>query len=168
MQCTFCNDQCCSYGADIDMLNVERIMEKADELEKFTGIKSDKWFYRKKRKWDYEYPGHDYTRTTMRKDKCIFLSKKERGCLLHSFAITGGYDYHDFKPFFCTIFPVTYCDGVLMTPEEIDEKITACLGAGPTLYQGAREEIRYFFGDGLIQELDEIEPRFSHPEKKSA
>ena len=168
MQCTFCNDQCCSYGADVDMVNVNRIMNKAGELEEFTGIGRDKWFYPKKRKLDYEYPGHDYTRTTMRKDKCVFLNKNGRGCLLHSFALAKGYDYHEFKPFFCTIFPVTYNDGVLVTPEEIDEKTTACLGAGPTLYQGAREELRYYFGDWLVDELDEIERRFINPEKKSA
>jgi Fe-S-cluster containining protein len=168
MQCTFCNDQCCSYGADIDMLNVNRILDKADELEKYIGIKREKWFYPKKRKWDHEYPGHDYTRTTKRKNACIFLNRKGRGCLLHSFGAEKGYDYHEFKPFFCTIFPVTYFEGILVIPEEIDEKLTACLGPGPTLYQGARNELRYFFGDGLIRELDEIESGFTNPGKKSA
>jgi len=168
MQCTFCNDQCCFYGADIDMLNVNRILDKADELEKFTGIKRDKWFYPKKRKWDYEYPGHDYTRTTKREKACIFLNRKGRGCQLHSFAIEKGYNYHEFKPFFCTIFPVTYFEGILVIPEEIDEKLTACLGKGPTLYQGARSELRYFFGEGLIEELDAIESGFTNPNKKSA
>lgn len=168
MQCTFCNDQCCFFGADIDMLNVNRILDKADELEKFMGIKRDIWFYPKKRKWDHEYPGHDYTRTTKRKNACIFLNRKGRGCLLHSFALNKGYDYHEFKPFFCTIFPVTYFEGILVTPEEIDEKLTACLGEGPTLYRGARNELRYFFGEGLIKELDAIEFGFTNPEKKSA
>ena len=168
MQCTFCNDQCCSYGADIDMLNVSRILDKADELEEYIGIKREKWFYPKKRKWDHEYPGHDYTRTTKRKNACIFLNRKGRGCMLHSFALEKGYDYHELKPFFCTVFPVTYFEGVLVTPEEIDEKLTACLGEGPTLYQGAREELKYYFGDGLIEELDGIEPRFTKPGKKSA
>lgn len=168
MQCSFCHDECCSYGADTDMLNVNRILAKADELEEFTGIKREKWFYPKKRKWDHEYPGHEYTRTTKRKNACIFLNTKGRGCMLHSFALAKGYDYHDFKPFFCTVFPVTYMEGVLMTPEEIDKKTTACLGPGPTLYQGAREELKYYFGDGLVEELDAIEPNFINPEKKSA
>ncbi len=168
MQCSFCHDECCSYGADIDMLNVNRILAKADELEEFTGTKREKWFYPKKRKWDHEYPGHDYTRTTKRKNACAFLNTKGRGCMLHSFALAKGYDYHEFKPFFCTVFPVTYNEGVLMTPEEIDEKTTACLGPGATLYQGAREELRYYFGEGLVEELDAIEPNFINPEKKSA
>ena len=27
---------------------------------------------------------------------------------------------------------------------------------GPSLYDGARDELRYYFGDGLIAELDEL------------
>ena len=55
-----------------------------------------------------------------------------------------------------------------LTRPKIDEKLTACLGEGSTLYRGARDELRYYFGDGLIQELDRIETRFTNPEKKSA
>lgn len=167
MSCTFCNDQCCSYGADIDMQNVNRILEHKEELEKFTGIKSSKWFYKNKRMWDYEYPGHDYTRTSRKGTACIFLNRKGRGCMLHSFANEKGIDYHDLKPFFCTVFPVTYNAGVLLTPEEIDEKSLACLGDGPTLYRGARDEIKYYFGAEIVEELDEIEREHSR-QKKSA
>jgi hypothetical protein len=144
-------------------------MEYKDELEEFTGIKSDKWFDKNINKWDHEYPGGDYTRTTIdeNKNSCVFLGTKSRGCMLHSFALHKGIDYHELKPFFCSIFPVTYYEGVLVIPEEIDEKLTACLGTGPTLYQGAREAIRYYFGDGLVEELDEIEAEWNE-ERKSA
>jgi Fe-S-cluster containining protein len=167
MACNFCNDQCCSYGADIDMLNVNRVLEHKDELENFTGIKSDKWFYKNKRMWDHEYPGHNYTRTTKKNNACVFLKRNSRGCMLHSFALEKNMDYHDLKPFFCTLFPVTYNEGVLLTPEEIDEKSLACMGEGETLYRGARDEIKYYFGEALVNELDEIEQDFLR-ERKSA
>jgi Fe-S-cluster containining protein len=159
MQCTFCNDQCCEYGADIDLLNVDRIMKYSDELEKFTGIKQEDWFDRGLQRWDHEYPGGDFARTAyvIAKDSCVFLNRKNRGCMLHSFALNKGIDYHELKPFFCTLFPVTYFEGVLCTPEEIDEKSLACMGSGPTLYEGARNEIKYYFGDEIIDELDKIE-----------
>lgn len=167
MECTFCKDQCCEWGADIDMVNVRRIMEHEKELEEFTGIKSGRWFDESEKKWDAEYPGGDYMRTTYdeEKDYCIFLNAKSRGCMLHSYALSKGMDYHEIKPFFCSLFPVTYFDGVLLTPEEIDEKLTACLGDGPTLYTGAREEIRYYFGDEIVAELDELQAewRKNHP-----
>lgn len=169
MQCTFCNDQCCEWGADIDLLNVNRVMKYKDELEKFTGISSEKWFDKSVKKWDKEYPGGDYTRTIYdeKKDYCIFLNNKDRGCMLHSFALQNEIDYHELKPFFCSMFPVTYFEGVLCTPEEIDEKLTACLGEGSTLYRGAREEIKHYFGEGIIAELDEIESELNK-QKKSA
>lgn len=169
MECTFCKDQCCEWGADIDMQNVVRVMKYKDELEQFTGISSSKWFDESEKKWDSEYPGGDYIRTTYdeEKDYCIFLNTKGRGCMLHSFALHKGIDYHEIKPFFCSMFPVTYMDGVLMTPEEIDENLTACLGEGPTLYQGSRDELKYYFGEGLVAELDEAESEW-HKQKKSA
>ena len=169
MSCTFCKDQCCEWGADIDMQNVDRIMKYEPELEEFTGIKSEKWIDMSEKKWDAEYPGGDYARTTYdeEKDYCIFLNSKSRGCMLHSFALHKGIDYHEIKPFFCSMFPVTYYEGVLLTPEEIDEKLTACLGDGPTLYQGAREEILYYFGDEIVAELDELQNEWTQ-QKKSA
>ncbi|MCX7877232.1 MAG: DUF3109 family protein [Ignavibacteria bacterium] len=168
MECNFCKDQCCDWGADIDMLNVARIMKYKESLETFTGIRSEKWFDYTAKAWDHEYPGGDYIRTTLDEEKnsCVFLNKKSRGCMLHSFALRSGIDYHEIKPFFCSLFPVTYYEGVLVTPEEIDEGLTACLGEGFSLYRGAREEIRYYFGDEIIRELDEIE--FSHLQKKKS
>jgi Fe-S-cluster containining protein len=159
MECNFCKDQCCEWGADIDMQNVSRLMKYKDELEQFTGIKSDKWFDESEKGTDYEYPGNEYMRTMFdeEKDACIFLNTKSRGCMIHSFALSKGIDYHEIKPTFCSLFPVTYMDGVLMTPEEIDEGLTACLGEGPTLYQGSRDELLYYFGEGLVAELDALQ-----------
>ena len=169
MECNFCKDQCCEWGADIDMQNVERLMKYKDELEQFTGIKSDKWFDESEKGTDYEYPGNEYMRTMFdeEKDACIFLNTKSRGCMIHSFALSKGIDYHEIKPTFCSLFPVTYMDGVLMTPEEIDEGLTACLGEGPTLYQGSRDELLYYFGEGLVAELDALQNE-AFEKKKSA
>ena len=168
MQCTFCHDQCCLYGVDVDLPNVNRILDKADELEQFTGIKREKWFYPKKRKQDQEYPGHEYTRTTIKNGACIFLNRNSRGCSLHSFANEKGIDYHELKPFFCAIFPLTFFEGILLIPEEVDSKSLVCLGDGPTLYQGARNAVRHYFGDEIIDELDEIENKFGRQSMKSA
>ena len=170
MECTFCGDQCCSYGADIDMLNVNRIMNHADELEKYSGINRSLWFDDDEKSTDHEYPGNDYTRTRYveEKDACIFLNKPGRGCMLHGFALSKGIDYHELKPFFCTLFPVTFNEGVLCLPEEIEESSLACLGDGPTLYQGARDEIKYYFGENIVAELDEIELNRKSENKKIA
>ncbi len=88
--------------------------------------------------------------------------------MLHSFALNKGIDYHEIKPFFCSMFPVTYMDGVLMTPEEIDEGLTVCLGEGPTLYRGSRDELKFYFGEGLVAELDEAEAEWFAQKKATA
>ncbi len=88
--------------------------------------------------------------------------------MIHAFALNKGIDYHEIKPFFCSLFPLTYMDGVLMTPEEIDEGLTACLGEGPTLYQGSRDELLYYFGPGLVAEMDELELNWHAQKKETA
>lgn len=168
MECTFCHDQCCSFGTDIDFVNINRIMKYEKELEQFINVNSEDWFYKKKRGWDHEYPGHLFTRTTKRNNACVFLNPKGRGCMLHSFALEKGIDHRELKPFFCSIFPVTYYEGVLVIPEEIEEKTLACLGNGPTLYRGARDAIRYYFGDEIIVDLDRAEAQSAEPKRKSA
>lgn len=165
MECKFCNDQCCTYGSIVDMKNFRRIMKYADELEKFTGIKRRNWFYPGTRKWDNEFPGHIYTRTSRRKNACIFLNRNSKGCMLHSFAYEKGLDYHLFKPLFCSIFPVTFNEGVLVTPEEVDDNTLACLGKGPNLYHGARDALIYYFGEKMVDNIDMIEINYKKAKK---
>jgi hypothetical protein len=55
-----------------------------------------------------------------------------------------------------TLFPVTFADGALVVSDELDEGTLACAGDGPTAYEAARDEVRYYFGDALIAELDAL------------
>ena len=169
-QCSFCNDQCCSYGADIDMQNVNRILKYGDELEKFTGIPKSAWFDDDEKSWDHEYPGNDFTRTSYvkEKDSCVFLNRENRGCMIHSFTEMKGMDYHLLKPFVCTLFPVTCDEGVLCPSEEVEDGTLVCLGDGLSLYKGARNEIKYYFGENLVAELDEIEESHNAGKKLTA
>ena len=77
--------------------------------------------------------------------------------MLHSYSIERGIDYHEVKPLISCLFPLTYDDGALVPAVEIDDKSLVCLGNGPSLYRGVREEVRYYFGDVLVQELDVME-----------
>ena len=44
MDCTFCHDTCCSYGADIDMDNVERVKSLGKDFEDYAGLPASAWF----------------------------------------------------------------------------------------------------------------------------
>ena len=158
--CTFCNDWCCSFGVDVDIQNVRRIEAHADGLERFTGISREKWF--DKQIWyQVEYPGGSCTRTQTDERGCIFLNKNGRGCLLHSYSIEQGLDYHELKPMISCLFPLTYDDGSLLPAVEIDDRSLVCLDSGLTLYRGVRDEVQYYFGESLLAELDAVEQSVS-------
>jgi Fe-S-cluster containining protein len=155
-RCDFCRDACCRHGVDVDVENVERIMRHAERLEREVGRPAREWFARRRVR-DRDFPGGSYTRTAVRDGGCVFLSRTGRGCLLHAYSLREGIDYHDLKPMVSVLFPVTFGGGVLYPAEEVEDGTLVCAGAGPTLYRGIREELRYYFGDPFVGELDELE-----------
>ena len=152
-----CNDRCCAHGADVDEPAVSRLLEKADEVETFTGIPADDWF---RLGWieDPEVPGKRYTRTAVREGRCVFLNRRGgRGCLVHSFCAERGVPYQTFKPMICCLFPMTFDKGLLQPMEEFH---TPGPVPGPdetTVYEASRGEILYYFGQDLVTILDTMQ-----------
>jgi hypothetical protein len=156
MQCGYCGDSCCQYGADIDADNVARVEAHAEKLERLTGVPRQAWWTGQ---WneDLEFPGGRQTRTAVKDGACVFRNRRGRGCLLHSFALEEGIDYHELKPMVASLFPVTFDGGLLHPSNEIHDRSLQCIDDGPTLYQGVRGEIGWYFGNLLLAELDELE-----------
>jgi hypothetical protein len=156
MGCSYCFDSCCQYGTDVDAATVARLEAAGGELQDFTGVPRERWFTGE---WetDLEVPGGRYTRTRVEDGACVFLNRRERGCLIHSFALAKGRDYHDLKPMVASLFPVTFDGGLLHPSNEIVDRSLQCIDDGPTLYRGVRGEIAWYFGDGLVAELDALE-----------
>jgi hypothetical protein len=156
MQCTYCFDSCCQYGVDVDAPTVERLDAVAPELEKFTGIPRKDWFTDE---WtvDPEQPGGRHTRTKVKDGACVFRNRKGRGCMIHSFSLEKGRDYHELKPMVSILFPITFDYGLLHPSNEIEDRSLQCYGDGPTLYRGVRDEIGWYFGEDLVRELDAME-----------
>jgi Fe-S-cluster containining protein len=156
MQCNFCHDSCCAYGADIDLPNVERVRAYADALSAEIRYPPAAWF-KETATPDHEYAGGAYTRTRTVEGACVFLNRTGRGCLIHKFCLEKGLDYHHLKPLVCILFPISFSEGLFFPAEEILDGSLVCLGPGPTLYRSSREEIRHYFGDEMVTELDAIE-----------
>lgn len=154
--CTFCNDGCCAYGVDISVDEVRRLDGHAKELETLTGVPRTEWFDKEEIK-DEEFPGQRYTLTQTNSRGCVFLNPAGRGCMIHSFCLQNGMDYHELKPMVSCLFPLTFDRGLLMTSLDVQDKIVVCLGDGPSLYQIGRTELEYYFGPDLICELDALE-----------
>ncbi len=156
LACGFCGDACCQYGVDVDLIHVGAIEAHASELESWTGIPRDRWF-EPGVETDPEVPGGGLRRTRVEGDRCVFHNRTGRGCLIHSYCLDRGLDYHDLKSMVDCLFPVTYYDDVLCPAPEIEDGTLICMNSGPTLYRGVREEIRYYFGDRCVDALDEME-----------
>src|SRR5262249_62279180 len=62
MQCGFCNDQCCSYGVDIDAANAEKLLALGGDFESFVGRPRSEWFT-DEIVADVEFPSGRYRRT---------------------------------------------------------------------------------------------------------
>jgi len=155
MECTFCHDICCQYGVDVDLENVVRLRAHADGLEAFTGVPRERWFTDEGQP-DPEYPGGGFTRTQIDEGGCVFRSRTARGCMIHSYALERGIDYHELKPMISVLFPITYSGDTLYPSTEIEDESLICIGSGPTLYQAIRDELRHYFGDGLVEDLDQV------------
>lgn len=155
MDCGFCGDSCCQYGVDVDIENVARIRAVADQLEPYVGSHRDQWF-EQGFEADVHFPGGQVTRTKVVDGACVFLNRKGRGCLLHSFALREGFDFNEIKPLVSAIFPVTFDSGCLCPSDEIPTNELICQGAGPSLYEGSRSDLLHYFGAEMIAALDEM------------
>lgn len=162
MACGFCGDSCCQYGVDIDCENVARIEAVADRLEPFVGVPRDQWF-EPGYEADPVFPDGRVTRTQVKDGACVFLNRKGRGCLLHSFALQEGVSPNDLKPLVSAIFPVTFDAGCLCPSDEILDNELICRDQGSSLYEGARSDLGHYFGAGLLVVLDGLLRRYRFP-----
>ncbi len=157
MDCTFCADQCCSYGVDIDTANIDAVRGLGPDFAAFVGVPQSEWFTAG-RSIDAEFPSGAYGRTQTQGGKCVFADRSGRGCRIHAWCLQHGLDYHRFKPLVSTLFPVTFESGALVPSDEAVDGTLICAGTGPTLYEGTRDELLYYFGETFIAELDALAP----------
>jgi Fe-S-cluster containining protein len=170
MECTFCSDACCQYGADIERDRMTALDKIAPDLEAYLGVPRAEWFRDDPDDVgilaEPEYPGGEYTRTNVvelpagrsphNEWACVFLDPVGRGCRIHRYALERGIDVHDIKPMVCLLFPLSFDQGLLKPAYEFEVDDLICQGPGPTLYQAARDDVRYYFGDELVAELDAL------------
>jgi Fe-S-cluster containining protein len=156
LECSFCHDWCCSFGADIDIQNVEKIQQQKEEILPFVRPPVAEWFDEEFTYYE-EYAGNYNTRINPHGSRCAFISKDQRGCGLHRYAISKGMDYHEIKPLVCILFPLSFGEGILSIAPELDDGSLVCSGSGDSAYRAMSHELEHYFGQDLLAELTEIE-----------
>ena len=162
MACAFCHDSCCQHGVDVSLPERDAILARADALEPLVGHPRAQWFTGGVVA-DADFQGGGATRTRVVDGRCIFLRRDARGCILHGFSLDRGEDYHDLKPMVSALFPVTFGEGTLCCSEELLDGTLSCAGEGPTAYAMAREELRFYFGEAFVAELDALAASLASP-----
>ena len=155
MACGFCDDQCCSYGVDIDLGNVMRLAALGEDFSSRVAAPRSEWFTDTVVE-DAEFPSGRYLRTREKDGRCVFRNPAGRGCVIHGYALEKGIDYHDIKPLVSTLFPATFELGVLVASSEVHDRSLACGGQGQSVYEGTRGELEYYFGQDFVAELDAL------------
>jgi hypothetical protein len=158
MSCGFCNDQCCSYGVDVDAKNADLLRSLGDDFKAFVGVPESEWFTNEI-VVDPEFPSGRNVRTRTRGSHCVFHKRGGRGCLIHAYCAENGLDYHLYKPMVSILFPLTFNYGRLEPSSEVIDRSLVCSGDGPSLYEGGRDELAYFFGEMLVEELDTLKAK---------
>ncbi len=156
LHCGFCNDWCCQHGVDVDEWHVEALKRHRVPLERATGVPFADWFTDEYEE-DDDVPGGASRRTNTTERGCIFLTPGGRGCMIHRYCNDNGIDYHELKTLVDVVFPLTYEGATLTIVDEVADGSLVCLDTGPTLYQGMRKDLVYYFGDDFVKELDAIE-----------
>lgn len=159
-ECGFCRDACCDHGVDIDVGNARRLKALPKDFHDRIGAPAQDWFTGEITP-DAEFPEGAYLRTATRDGACIFRRAGTRGCAIHAYCLEKDLDYHRFKPMVSTLFPLTFEKGVLTVAVEARDGSLICGGSGPTLYEGARGEVAYYFGPALVAELDGLKLQWS-------
>ena len=160
MACDFCHDACCEHGVDIDLGNAERLKALPRDFHERIGLPVEDWFTGTVTA-DPEFPGGAHVRTRVRNGTCVFRNRDARGCAIHGYCLEKGLDYHLLKPMVSVLFPVTFEGGVLTAAGEAADGSLVCGGEGPSLYDGARGELGYYFGDALLAELDTLKGSYA-------
>ena len=154
LDCNFCHDACCQHGVDIDLENAARL-KSVPGLKQRVPVPPEQWFTTEIIT-DAEFPSGRHVRTQIRNGRCVFHDPEGRGCLIHRYCLEENLDYHILKPMVSTLFPLTFEHGALVPSGEVSDGTLICSGTGPSCYDGARDELAYYFGDVLVLELDRL------------
>jgi hypothetical protein len=160
-------DACCQYGADVDPLEKQAILRRADQVAAvLSPAHRDpaRWFDDSVVEEDSDMPSgiclRIATSAPPKEDSgCVFLQHDGRGCALHRTALQHGFAPEEIKPAVCRLYPLSFGDGILGFSDDFNDYSCAGDTSGPTVYRLMRGVVDDVFGRDLVRLLDAAEQR---------
>jgi hypothetical protein len=152
-------DACCQYGCDVDLLERDAILARAESIRPVLAaeVRALPWFDESAPEHDPDTPSGTVIRTAVHKDGCLFLSHDRRGCAIHRASLEQGWDFRGTKPSICRLFPLSYGEGAIVVSDDYPDYSCAYEPNAPTLYRVAREALADIFGADLVRAMDAAE-----------
>jgi len=135
----------------MDLLEMERVLHYAYQLEYELGIPSSQWF-QDEIGIDTNYPSGKTINTRIYNSKCVFYERNNRGCSLQRFCIERGMDIHLLKPMVCCLFPVAWENERLYVSGFLDE--LPCRNNGISVFEAQKGELMVYLGDDFVTALE--------------
>lgn len=158
-------DACCQHGADVDLFERDRILERKAEIapvlrEEFRD--PARWFDEREPEEDPDQPSGTVVRTGLvdladENSGCVFLQHDARGCALHRAALANDFDPASIKPAVCRLYPLTWGEQTIGLSDDYFRYSCAFVATGPSVYQIMRPTIISLFGHDLVRKLDALE-----------
>jgi Fe-S-cluster containining protein len=152
-----CQGACCRNGVWLDPQDRDRVLAEADRvraaMDPAQPRDSRRWFSRRE-VVDTDFPSGRAVHTRVNGGRCVFLNGAGR-CVLQ--IASSPAEGRQLKPFFCTAFPVTIADGVLILDDEDYRAGHPCCETkrrGPrTVFDTCEMELRHVLGAAGLSRL---------------
>jgi hypothetical protein len=156
-----CSNVCCIGGGFMDIIAFNKLKDHLDKdpLNKYdwTGYNFEN---------DPYYPGGQGCYTKFDDTEgCFYKNREGMGCVIHSYCLNNKIDFRELKFFACCMFPVevnkigdnknVLCAGYELRFDKYEN--LPCKKTGDsTVYECSKNDIEYYFGIELIDELEKI------------
>jgi hypothetical protein len=159
-----CNGECCNYGVYTDLKEHKVILGIKDQIiplmDETQTTDPAKWFEAPEK--DEDFDSGIAVGTELYNSKCVFLDKFGL-CTLQKLAIFNNEPRWKYKPLYCFLFPLTLYNGAITVDDEHINRLKTCNKfpiASTTLYEACLDELKHFFGEDGIAELEEYRKEF--------
>lgn len=150
--------KCCFFGVWVEMDRAVKILSLGDKLASYCRVPRKRWFLNHAR-WDNQSKSGLWIGTRRDETCCVFF--QETGCGIHRYCVENGLSVYSLKPMMCVLFPLSISgtaeNGLLEVHRSGYPFPLPCRTGGSTPFRTGKEDLRYYFGNDFVRELEVVE-----------